>query len=729
MIRLEDILDEVQKYNPEADLDLIRKAYVFSAKVHQGQMRKSGEPYLTHPLEVANILARMKLDAPSIATGLLHDTVEDTLTSVEEISQLFGPHIAKLVDAVTKLSKLNFSSSEQRQAENFRKMFMAMAEDIRVILVKLADRLHNMMTMEFMSEEKQIRISQETLDIYAPIAGRLGMQEMRTELENLCLKYLKPDVWQRLSKKVEELEKKSGKFMEEMREQLAKKMQEYGIKAEIQARIKHIFSIYRKIEEQNIEFEQIYDLLAFRVIVASIPQCYETLGVVHSLWKPVPGRFKDYIGMPKINNYQSLHTTMVVPKGQRVEFQIRTQEMHQIAELGIAAHWRYKEGGEIDMKDEARFRWIRQFMEWQKELSDPAEYLDTVKLDLFTSEVYVFTPKGDIRELPSGSTPIDFAYAVHTEVGHKCVGARINGKLLPLRYKLRSGDTVEVITQEGHKPSRDWLKFVQTSSAKAKIRQYLRNEQGGRAMVLGRELLERDLDRYGVNASKAMKSEGFESFLKERNLKNEDQLFSLIGYGKLSSHQVVTALLPKEKLSEVSAETVSGESSELTGKKEGSTLRRIFKKAFDRSKGKVRISGYDDILVALGKCCNPIPGDSIIGFITRGRGVTIHATNCNKVLASDQARRVEASWNMKSTLPISTKIRVICVDKPGLLADISKSISDDGVNISQASCRPLGDQKMLNNFEVGIKDLKQLHHLMKSLEKVKGVITVERVKD
>src|SRR5262245_20641002 len=372
----------------------------------------------------------MRLDSPSIATGLLHDTVEDTLTTVEEIQQIFGKPIARLVDGVTKLSKISFSSKEQRQAENFRKMFMAMAEDIRVILVKLADRLHNMRTLQHLSEEKQLRIAQETLDIYAPIAGRLGMQEVRIELENLCLKFLKPDVYRTLSAKVEELEKKSGRFMEDIRGSLAKKMEEYGLKAEIQARTKHVFSIFKKMEAQKIEFEQVYDLIAFRVIVQTLPQCYEALGLIHSLWKPVPGRFKDYIGMPKVNNYQSLHTTVIAPRGQRVEFQIRTKEMHQIAEWGIASHWRYKESGEIDMKDEAKFRWVRQFLEWQKDLSDPAEYLDTVKLDLFATDVYVFTPKGDIRELPTGSTPIDFAYAIHTEVGHHCVGARVNGKMV-----------------------------------------------------------------------------------------------------------------------------------------------------------------------------------------------------------------------------------------------------------------------------------------------------------
>ncbi len=718
-LRFEDILAEVESYNPNADLDLIRKAYVYSAKVHQGQMRRSGEPYLIHPLAVAHILAKMHLDAPSIATGFLHDTVEDTLATVDDIKQLFGPQIAKLVDAVTKLSKINFNSKEQRQAENFRKMFMAMADDIRVILVKLADRLHNMQTMQHMPEDKQILISQETLDIYAPIAGRLGMQELKLDLENLSLKYLKPQLWETLTEKATALEKLTGKSIEEMKVKLNEKLQEYGIRPDLQARIKHVYSIYRKMEEQHVEFEQIYDLLALRVIVNSIPQCYETLGFVHSLWKPVPGRFKDYIGMPKMNNYQSLHTTVIGPKGYRVEFQIRTREMHEVADWGIAAHWNYKEGGEINLKDEMKYRWIRQFMEWQKDLSDPAEYLDTVKLDLFASDVYVFTPKGDIREFPAGSTPVDFAYSVHTEVGNKCVGARVNGKLVPLRYRMKSGDTVEIITQDGHYPSRDWLKYAQTSRAKAKIRQHLREEQSTRAGKLGQDLLEKELDRYGLSPAKTYKGEAFLSFLESRHIKDEKQLFILVGYGKLSAHQVVASLLPKETLDEMAQQEAAKES----------TISRIFKKAFERSRGRVRVGGYDDVMISLAKCCNPIPGDSIVGFITRGRGVTIHSSDCSKVLASDKTRRLEAAWNVKATDPTSTKIRVICIDKPGLLADISRIISDLGVNINQASCRSIGDQKMVNNFEIGIQDLKHLQSLIKALSKIKGVISAERVRD
>ena len=718
MIRLEDILDQVQGYNPQADFDLIRKAYVFSAKVHQGQLRRSGEPYLVHPLEVASILARMRLDAPSIATGLLHDTVEDTLTTVEEVRGLFGPLIARLVDGVTKLSKINFVSKEHRQAENFRKMFMAMAEDIRVILVKLADRLHNMRTLMHMPEEKQIRIAEETLDIYAPIAGRLGIHEVKSELENLCLIYLKPDVWKNLNAKIEEVSKKSGSFMGETEKLLREKMEEYKVKTDIQARVKHLYSIYKKMEEQNLEFDQVHDLIAFRVIVANISECYETLGIIHSLWKPVPGRFKDYIGMPKVNNYQSLHTTVVGSRGQRMEFQIRTREMHEIAEWGIASHWQYKEGGEIDVKDEKKFRWIRGFLEWQKELSDPAEYLDSVKLDLFASEVYVFTPKGDLKEFPKGSTPIDFAYGVHTAVGNQCVGARVNGKMVPLRYQLKSGDAVEIITNSSHKPSKDWLKFVRTSRAKAKVRQFIRDEQRGRSQILGKDLLDRELEKCGLDLAEVSKGGEFRRFLEEHGYKDLDHLETMIGYGRLTVQQVLSAVVPADRLARAEGHPP-----------EESSLRRFIRKTFVRSRELVRVDGYDDILVSLGKCCNPIPGDSIVGFITRGQGVKVHGVSCGRVLASDPARRIPVAWNLKEKVPTSTKIRVVCVDKPGLLADISKSITAEGVNITQASCRSIGDQKATNDFEVGIEDLKHLHHLIKSLEKVKGVISVERVRE
>lgn len=716
MLTLEDILETVSHYNPGADFDLIRKAYVFSAKVHQGQKRQSGEPYLIHPIEVAGVLAGMRLDAPSIATGLLHDTVEDTLTTLVEIEQLFGKEIAHLVDAVTKLSKIDFVSKEERQAENFRKMFIAMAEDIRVILVKLADRLHNMRTIHHLSEERQIKIAQETLDIYAPIAGRLGMQEVKIELEDLSFKTLKPDVSRQIEEKTVLLKKRSDKTMEEVEELLNDKLKEYSLTAEVQSRVKHPYSIYRKMEQQNIEFEQVYDLIAFRVIVASVQQCYEGLGIIHSLWKPVPGRFKDYIGMPKTNNYQSLHTTVIGKGGQRMEFQIRTREMHEIGEWGIAAHWKYKDKGAVANKDEIKFRWLRQFMEWQKELLDPAEYLDTVKLDLFASDVYVFTPKGDIREFPRGSTPVDFAYSVHTDIGHQCVGSRVNGRIVPLRYTLKSGDTVEIITSSNHLPSKDWLKFVGTSRAKAKIRQYLREDEKQKSTQMGEEMLTREFAKYHEDFNRIQKSESFENFLKKGGFKSREHLLSMLSYGKVSPRQVVATFLPPDKLSEPQPSEESGFS-------------RFFKRSAEKAKGIVRVGDHDDVLVSFSKCCNPIIGDSIVGFISRGRGVRVHTLECPKVLTTDAARRVEVTWDKKAKGVFSqAKIKVVCVDKPGLLADISKSISAQGANIANAFCRTTNDQKAINTFDIGVENLSHLYTLIKALEKVKGVISVERIK-
>lgn len=716
MRRLEDVLEQLSQYNPDADLDLIKKAYVFSAKVHQGQTRRSGEPYLTHPLEVAGILTDMKLDTASIATALLHDTVEDTLATLDEIEEIFGPDIKRLVDSVTKLSKINFKTAEQQQAETFRKMFIAMAEDIRVILVKLADRLHNMRTLKHMPEEKQLRISQETLDIYAPIAGRLGIQEMKIELENLCFYYLKPEVWGKIEAEISQLKKRSTKTLEEVESLLKEKMKEGGILGDVQSRIKHPYSIYRKMEEQNIAFEQVFDLVAFRVIVDSVQNCYETLGLCHSLWRPIPGRFKDYIGMPKANNYQSLHTTVIGQGGQRMEFQIRTREMHDVAEWGIASHWKYKEKGQVANKDEIKFRWLRQFMEWQKELLDPAEYLDTVRLDLFASDVYVFTPKGDLREFPHGSTPIDFAYAVHSDVGHHCVGARINGKIVPLKYRLRSGDVVEIITSANQRPSKDWLNIAHTSRAKAKIRHYLQEQEKSKSHELGAEILSKEFAKFGEDFNRLQKKEEFAQYLQKNKYRNLEHLLELISYGKVAPRHVVSGLLPAEKLTELTP-------------KDESTIGRIFKKVFEKTKGAVRVGGFDDILVTFGKCCNPIPGEAIIGFITRGRGVTVHATNCSKVLASDPARRVEVSWDSKTQVSTATKIRVVCVDKPGLLAEISKSISSLGINISSASCRSIEDEKSINLFEVSVDSVTQLHAIMKSVEKIKGIISVERVRN
>lgn len=724
MLRLHDILDKVSAYIPDADLDVIRKAYIFSAKAHQGQVRRSGEPYLIHPLEVAGILADMKLDIPSIATALLHDTVEDTVATLEEVEQLFGAEVRQLVDGVTKLGKIRFRTSEERQAENFRKMIMAMAKDIRVILVKLADRVHNMRTLDFMPEEKRIEIAQETTDIYAPIANRLGMQRFKIELEDLSLKHLKPDVYKTIVNKLEERKNRRDRFIDDVRREVSRKMAENNVPCEIQGRLKHISSIHKKMESQNIPFDQVYDLIAFRMVVDTLQQCYEALGVIHSMWTPIPGRFKDYIAMPKANNYQSLHTTVIGLHGERIEFQIRTREMHEFAERGIAAHWKYKEGGvTLKDKDEMKFKWIRQLLEWHSELSDPTEFLDTVKLDLFADDVYCFTPKGELRELPRGSTPIDFAYDVHSEVGNTCIGSKVNGKIVPLRYHLHSGDIVEILTQKGRHPNKDWLQFVKTSRAKAKIRQFLKSEESSRGLVIGRELLEKECSRYGVGVNRVLKSAALDKFMKDRSYINVESLLIAMSYGKISPHQVVMETVPEEDLKKLSAEDEAG----IEGEKE-SILKKIAHK-FKPARGIVKIDGISDVLVSFGNCCNPVPGDKIIGYITRGRGVIVHLSDCQRVLSSDSARRIEVEWDTSAGITRAAKIKVVCVDRPGMLVAMTEAITEKGANISKASIQTMEDKKAVNVFEIEIGSLTQLRQIMQSLERLKGIISVDRLRN
>jgi len=715
MLRLNDILDSISAYNPQADLDVIKKAYVFSAKVHQGQTRRSGEPYLVHPLETAGILVEMKMDVPSIVTALLHDTVEDTVTTLEEIEQYFGEEVRNLVDGVTKLSKIKFSTSEEKQAENFRKMIMAMAKDIRVILIKLADRLHNMRTLEYMPEGKRVEIAQETMDIYAPIANRLGIQQMKIELEDLAFKYLEPEVYGIIDQKVKERRSKREKYIEEVKEIILKKMKENQIECEIKGRVKHYFSIHRKMEAQNIPFDEVYDLIAFRILVRTLPKCYEALGVLHSLWRPVPGRFKDYVAMPKANNYQSLHTTVIGPHGERVEFQIRTPEMHDIAERGIAAHWKYKEGRIIDEKDEMKFKWIRRLLEWQKELSDPAEFLDTVKLDLFSEDVYIFTPKGKLMELPRGSTPIDFAYSIHSEIGNNCIGAKINGKIVPLKYTLRSGDTIEIITQKGRHPNKDWLQFVKTSRAKAKIRQYIRQEEHKHGIEIGREMFEKECEKHGLSPSKLIKGAEMERYLHENRFKDVDGLFISVSYGRLSPLFILTNIVPKESL-------------QVPVDEKESLWEKFVGKLKKHPKGLVKVGGLSDVLVSFGKCCNPVPGDSIIGYITHGKGVSVHVRDCQKILAADHDRLVPVEWDEKGEVGRIAKIKVVCADRTGLLASMTEAITELGVNITQAEARTTEDKHAINIFDVEIKNTDELRKVMQALEKIKGIISVERVR-
>lgn len=733
LIRLNDILQRVAGYHPDPDLDIIKKAYVYSAKVHQGQVRKSGEPYLIHPLEVAGILAQLRLDEASIVAGLLHDTVEDTLATIEEIKELFGEEVSLIVDGVTKLGRFSASqqlSQEEKQAENFRKMLVAMAQDIRVILVKLADRTHNMRTLDHMSEEKQARIAQETLDIYAPLANRLGISWVKTELEDLSFRYTRPKDFFDLEAKVARKKKEREKYIDDVVQIIEGKLKESGVPAKVSGRFKHFYSIYKKMRSQGIDFEQVPDVIAFRVIAPELGQCYGALGLVHQMWKPVPGRFKDFIAIPKPNMYQSLHTTVIGPLSERIEIQIRTEEMHRVAEEGIAAHWAYKEGKSAMSSDDEKFAWLRQLLEWQQDLKDPKEFLDTVKVDLFTDEVFVFTPKGDVKSLPRGATPIDFAYAIHSGVGEKTVGAKVNGKIVPLRYKLKNGDQVEVLTSPQAHPSKDWITFAKTSRAQQKIRAFIKQQQRDKSLVLGRELTDREFKRFGLNLNKLMKGGELKKPAEGYGFRTEEDLLVAVGYGKIQPSQLVDLLVSKEKAEEVREKEREKEKAppESSGSGLFQTVTDLAKKVVGRkSSSGVTIGGIDDVLVRFGRCCNPVPGDSIVGFITRGRGVTVHTQTCEKAKATDPERKVDVAWDVRGDFRRPVTLRVLTADRPGLLADMSQIFSKKGVNISQANCRATGDDRAVNTFEVTITDLKQLTDLMRNIEKLTGVFSVERV--
>jgi GTP diphosphokinase / guanosine-3',5'-bis(diphosphate) 3'-diphosphatase len=727
MIRLNDILEKVSAYHPDADLDLVKKAYVYSAKVHQGQIRKSGEPYLVHPLEVAGILADLKLDEASIVAGMLHDTIEDTLAKPEEIKELFGNEVLELVEGVTKLGTFQSSqnaSIEEKQAENFRKMLVAMAKDIRVILVKLADRTHNMRTLEHMKPESQQRIAQETLDIYAPLANRLGIQWIKIELEDLAFKYLKPGEYHDTEKQLEQTQKDRQKYIADVVELLKTRLKEAGLEAEVQGRPKHVYSIWKKMRKNGLaSVTQLHDIVAFRLLLKTVPACYEALGLIHSLWKPVPGRFKDYIAIPKPNMYQSLHTTVIGPNGERIEIQIRTEEMHRIAEEGIAAHWAYKEG-KSGAKDQQKFAWLRQLMEWQQDLKDPREFLETVKVDLFQDEVFVFTPKGDVKSLPAGSTPVDLAYAVHSEVGAHCIGAKVNGKMVPLRYKLKNGDSCEILTRSDARPNKDWLSFVKTSRAQAKIRSFIKTTQRERSIDIGRDLLEREFRRFDLNFSKISKSDEFLRHANEMSYSRPDDLVSAVGYGKISPANVLHKLYPPEKLAEKKPSEVNGD-----GEAGGNRLTELFRRVAQRTRtaGGVRIGGVDDVLVRYGKCCAPVPGDPIVGFITRGRGVTVHLRGCKKSMETDPDRRVDVSWDVHGEFKRVVNLRVTSDDRKGLLAQMSETFAEVGVNIVQANARSSQNHGAVSTFEVEIADVKQLNEVLRAIGQIPGVHSVERV--
>ncbi len=694
MTQLQTLIEEIPKYQPGADLELVNRAYRFSEMSHKGQQRASGEPYLSHPLEVAGLLVDFKMDVTTVTAGLLHDVLEDTVATKDDLAREFGPEIAELVDGVTKIGKLAFSSREERQAENFRKMVVAMAHDLRVLMIKLADRLHNMRTLDYLALDKAKKIAQETLDIYAPLAHRLGMAKVKAELEDLALRVMQPEDYLELMRRVAKRRLEREAEINSLIALLQDKLGEVGIESKIAGRPKHFYSIWKKMHEGGREFDEIYDLTAVRVLTKTVRDCYGALGVIHSLWKPVPGRFKDFIAMPKVNMYQSLHTTVIGPKGDPVEIQIRTWEMHRVAEEGIAAHWLYKEKkGDRDRFDEA-FTWLRQLMESQKEMKDPKEFLDTVRFDLFPDEVYVFTPKGDVKALPEGSTPIDFAYAVHTDVGHHCVGAKVNGKLVPLRYT-------------------DWLKIVKSSRSKAKINQWLKVEERARSLELGRELFDREAKKYRLIPATLLGSEEMKKLIVEMGYATSDDLLAAMGYGKASIHQVLGKLAP----------TVVREHDQTPETKP--------QKAPRKSDGAVRISGVDDVLVRFGKCCSPVPGDGIVGFITRGRGLTVHARDCMTVVKNvlDKERLLAVEWDGGEPAKRPVKIAVyIGRDRPGLLAEITAAISSRQGNIIKAEITVTDDRKGLNHFVIEVEDLQQLQGIMQSIRDVKDVMNVERVR-
>jgi GTP pyrophosphokinase len=711
--QLETLIEEIPKYQPGADLAVLTRAYRFSENCHQGQQRASGEPYLSHPLEVASLLVNFKMDVITVTAGLLHDVLEDTAATKADLEREFGKEIAELVDGVTKIGKLAFSSREERQAENFRKMLVAMARDLRVLMIKLADRLHNMRTLHYLPPDRSRKIAQETLDIYAPLAHRLGMAKVKAELEDLALRTLHPEAYVDLQKRVAKRRLEREADINHVIAILERKLSEVGIEAQIRGRPKHFFSIWKKMHEQGREFDEIYDLTAVRVITSSVRDCYGSLGVIHSLWKPVPGRFKDFIAMPKVNMYQSLHTTVIGPKGDPVEIQIRTWEMHRIAEEGIAAHWLYKEKKAGKDKLDESLLWLRQLLETQQDMKDPREFLDTVRVDLFPDEVYVFTPKGDVKALPEGATAIDFAYAVHTKVGEHCVGAKVNGKLVPLRSTLKQGDIVEIVTSPNQHPSRDWLKIVKSTRARSKINQWLKVQERERSIELGRELFEREARKFRLSSGALLDGEEVRKVASDLGFPGVDDMLAAIGYGKSSVHQILTRLQP---------------TAALEAPDKPRTATRSKSEAEPQS---VRIRGVEDLLVRFARCCNPLPGDPIVGFITRGRGLTVHTRDCLTVVKNvlDRERLINVEWDGAEAASRPVKIAVyIGRDRPGLLSEITGAISSQNGNITKAEVTVTDDRRGINNFVVEVADLHQLQGIMTAIREVQDVINVERVR-
>jgi GTP pyrophosphokinase len=717
-LKLQEIIDRVQSYHPTADVDLVKKAYLYAAQHHEGQVRASGEDYIIHPLNVARTVAELRLDEVAIAAALLHDTIEDTQASYGEIVELFGKPVADIVQGVTKLTQMNFASREEKQAENFRKMLLAMSKDIRVILVKLADRVHNMRTLQYTSQEKRERKAQETIEIYAPLANRLGLHSLKSELEDLSFMYLNPDVYADLEKKLAAGASERRKFLEQMKALLEKEAAAAGIRAEVAGREKMKYSIHRKMVRQGVPFEQVFDLVAFRVVVDSLEQCWQVLGMVHALWKPLPGRFRDYVSLPKPNGYRSLHTTVVGPRGQQMEVQIRTVEMHDFAERGIAAHWKYKEGKVISPADEAKIRYIKQLIEELLDLNDTVkdsvELYSAIKEGLSFDEIFVFTPKGDVKNLPRGSTPVDFAFTVHSQVGYRCAGARVNGVMVPLTHQLKSGDVVEIITSTTQHPSQDWLRFLRSSSAKAKVRRVVRSEARERFIQIGKVLLEKELKKLSVSLAKVLKGGQLMDAARKLGVDNEEKVYFLIGSGKLETSEL------SEKLAEIMNIKVKAEEAA----KPASGIWEMLKFS---GRGKVVVGGQDDVVTKFGKCCMPLRGERIVGFVTRGRGITVHAADCPYVQVMDQERLVDVEWDRSGAGGQEVTIKLTSRDTPGLLTKMSQVFSDLGVNICQAIVKT-SDQTAETLFKVQVKNLTQLQNIQRALQRIGGVEKVERIK-
>ncbi|MFW5722310.1 MAG: RelA/SpoT family protein [Desulfohalobiaceae bacterium] len=716
MIRINEIIDKVSPYLGAPDQALIQKAYVYAAAAHSGQVRLSGEPYLSHPLEVANILAEMRLDAATIAAGLLHDTVEDTDIEISEVREQFNEEVALIVDGVTKIGKMSFTSRQEAQAENIRKMMLAMSEDFRVIMVKLADRLHNMRTLGFQKSVKQRLVAQETLDIYAPLANRFGLYRLKVQLEDLSLKYLKPDLYNQIETGIKKHQTLGLEYIAHVTEMIDEILVKNAIKGRVAGRQKHIYSIYNKMQQQSLNLDQIYDLIAFRVLVDTVKDCYAVLGLVHSIWKPVPGRFKDYISMPKANMYQSLHTTVIGPRGERIEIQIRTEEMHQINEYGVAAHWKYKEGSRFKAKDEERFQWLRQIMDWQQEIEDPREFMSSLRFDLFQEEVYVFTPRGEVKELPDGATPVDFAYLIHTEVGSHCSGAKVNGRLVPLDTRLKNGDTVEIITNPARTPSRDWLKFVKTAKARTRIKHWIRTEERARSIALAREMLEKEGRKLGINVAKAMKEHKFDALARDFSFRSVDDLLSAVGYARITPQKVLRRLLPKaEKEKQEDKEPTAEERAEAKGEA-----------AKTQSPESVVIKGVDDVLLRFAKCCNPLPGDPIVGYISHGRGVTVHTTDCPNLESMEPERFLDVSWAGQETEALPAKIRITARNAPGVLGEIASLLAREGVNIDAGNFQSTVDGLTEIHFTVAVNNASLLYRALEKLNSLGPVLEATR---